>query len=212
MRCGYHGYVEARSQERTGERIAQKQRTRSKLLRAGAQLLSAGVTPTLDDVAIAAGISRATAYRCFATADLLLVEVALTEALGDIDGPVNEVREMCSTIQDHEDRVEAVVRCMGQWAWDHQSALRITLAHSLNSGYQRPGHRAEWIDLALAPALPELTSHAGRQLRRALFLLFGLEPLLSLNDLLHLDRAQALDTLAHMARTLTRSALRTSRK
>lgn len=210
MRCAYHESVEAKSQERTGERIAQKQRTRGRLLEAGAQLLSAGATPTLDDVASAAGISRATAYRYFGTENLLVVEVALTNALGAIDGPLNEVREICSTIHDHEDRVEAVVRCMGQWAWDHQSALRITMAHSLDGGYQRPGHRAEWIDLTLAPALPELTSDAASQLRRALFLLFGLDPLLSLNDLLHLDRAEALNTLAHTARALTQAALRTS--
>jgi len=70
---------------RTG-RTRQKERTRAALLDAARQLLAQGRTPTVEDGAEAAGISRATAYRYFANQRALLVaahpEITATTLLG----------------------------------------------------------------------------------------------------------------------------------
>ncbi len=169
------------------------------------ELLRSQEPVTVEAAALRAGVSRATAYRYFEIADVLRLEAALTEVLDS--GPVAEVRAVCEQVADHADRVEAVVRCMAGWAWDTQPSLRVTLRLALEGRYQRPGNRESWVALALAPALPELGPVVAEQLRRALYPLFGLDPILSLGDLLELDRQEALDTLAFTARALVERAM-----
>src|SRR6187200_2925964 len=60
--------------ERTG-RTNQKARTRASLLEATRALLAEGVTPTVEQAADRAAISRTTAYRYFATQRVLLTAV-----------------------------------------------------------------------------------------------------------------------------------------
>ena len=56
-----------------GGRSAQKARTRDALVAAARGLIARGVTPTVEDAAAEASISRATAYRYFPNARALLV-------------------------------------------------------------------------------------------------------------------------------------------
>ena len=195
----------------TRGRAEQRRRTRQRLARAATELSQSGQTVTIEDTATRAGVSRATAYRYFPSVELLRLEAAMIDAFGSVDGPVAEVNELCARIADHADRLEAVVRRMAIWAWDVQASLRITMRHALDGNYVRPAYREPWIAAALAPALPELNPRCAEQLHRALYPLFGLEPLLSLTDLLHLDREQTLDTLAFTARALITTALRESK-
>ena len=53
-------------------RTRQKQRTRDQLIAAARELITAGDTPRVEEVAEAAGISRPTAYRYFASRAELL--------------------------------------------------------------------------------------------------------------------------------------------
>ena len=66
-------------------RTAQKARTRDALVAAARQLVTSGVTPTVEQAAAAASISRATAYRYFPSARALLLaahpEIAATTML-----------------------------------------------------------------------------------------------------------------------------------
>ena len=55
-----------------GGRSAQKARTRDALVAAARDLVAAGVTPTVEDAAAAASISRSTAYRYFPNERALL--------------------------------------------------------------------------------------------------------------------------------------------
>src|SRR5882757_1425641 len=57
----------------TGGRSAQKARTRHALVAAARDLVASGVTPTVEQAAAAAGISRTTAYRYFPNNRSLLV-------------------------------------------------------------------------------------------------------------------------------------------
>ena len=192
------------SQEQQTGRVDQRRRTRRRILRAAVHLLRSDEPLTLETAAQQAEVSRATVYRYFETADVLRLEAALTDILDS--GPVAEIRTLCQETTNHADRVEAVVRCMAGWAWDTQTSLRITLRLALEGGYQRPGNRDNWIALALAPAEPQLGPAITEQLRRALYPLFGLDPILSLGDLLELNRQQTLDTLAYTARALVNQA------
>ena len=63
-------------------RANQLRRTRKDLLQAAARLMREGRHPSLDEVAEAAMVSRATAYRHFPDVSALLVEATL-----DIDTP-----------------------------------------------------------------------------------------------------------------------------
>src|SRR5690606_29203736 len=67
----------ARARSRANQRL----RTRKDLLRAAARLLAAGRTPTLEEVAAEALVSRATAYRYFPGIEALLLEAALDVAI-----------------------------------------------------------------------------------------------------------------------------------
>ena len=71
----------------SGGRTRQKQRTRESLIAAARMLVEEGATPTVEDVAERAGISRTTAYRYFPNQRTLLVaahpETATTTLLTD---------------------------------------------------------------------------------------------------------------------------------
>src|SRR5512137_2453331 len=69
----------------TTGRQNQRTRTRKDLLLAAARLGKQGQTPSLEDIAREALVSRATAYRYFPTLDALLVEAALDVAVPDAD-------------------------------------------------------------------------------------------------------------------------------
>src|SRR5579872_4176513 len=71
-------------QSRSKERVGQKNRTRKALLAAADALIRNGKPPTVTDVAEAAGISRATAYRYFPTQEMLWAEVALFSVGGPL--------------------------------------------------------------------------------------------------------------------------------
>ena len=66
-------------------RSNQKHRTRKDLLRAAARLLKEGRTPSLEEIAEAALVSRATAYRYFPGVEALLLEASF-----DVETPEPE--------------------------------------------------------------------------------------------------------------------------
>src|SRR5512145_2055964 len=66
-------------------RVNQKQRTRQALLAAAGELLAAGASPSLADVAEHALVSKATAYRYFASADALIAEVMFDRDFPSVD-------------------------------------------------------------------------------------------------------------------------------
>jgi AcrR family transcriptional regulator len=60
------------SARRSNGRANQRDRTRKDLLSAAARLLKEGASPSMEDLAAAAMVSRATAYRYFPNLDALL--------------------------------------------------------------------------------------------------------------------------------------------
>src|SRR5258705_12045072 len=114
-----------------GGRSAQKSRTRAALVAAARDLVAAGTTPTVEDAAEAASISRTTAYRYFPTKRALLLaahpEIAAMSMLPD-DAP-----------QETAGRLDAVVRNLSPMIVDTEPQQRTVLRVSPEARPAHPG-------------------------------------------------------------------------
>jgi AcrR family transcriptional regulator len=185
-------------------RERQKNRTRRMLIQAAAELVRGGHEPSVAELAEAADVSRATAYRYFPAKEVLLAEVALFAAGGPL-----ELGERDGTLP-VPDAVARLVRQVAEWAYENEPVLRTLLRLSLDpaTGVRRPGHRTEWIADVLAPVSDRLPAETYERLSRALTLLLGIDPIVALTDIAGASRKEALDTLDWTARTLVEGALR----
>lgn len=190
-------------------------RTRKDLLLAAARLLKEGRQPTMDEVAQAALVSRATAYRYFPRLEALLVEAPLDGAVPDpkalfAEGPVADPAERV-------DRAEAALHRM---TYQNEPQLRLMLANSLlraggdggrGAAPPRQNRRTPMIEAALAPARARFSREAYENLRAALALVFGTESMVVFRDVLPLPEARARKVKSWMIHTLVRAALKDSR-
>lgn len=185
--------------EQTG-RTRQKARTRTALVDAARELLADGVTPTVEQAADRAGISRTTAYRYFANQrDLLVATYPALEApslLGD-DAPADPVA-----------RVDATVAHMAAQILEHEAALRAQLRLSLEPGTDpaqlplRQGRAIGWFEDALSPLRGRRSAAELRRLALALRSACGLEAFVWLTDVGGVSREEAVAILRSTARAL----------
>lgn len=195
------------------KRLSPRQRTRRDLLAAARELLAEGLPLTVPGVAERAGVSRATAYRYFASNDAVALNATLPppgDPFGDSDWPYAKPRPD----QGLADRVATLVRGMAEWAFDHERELRTVLALSLQPdaeerGFVRGGKlgRFEWIDTALSDLPASVPRAERRKLRTALLPLFGADAIIWTVDVAGLDRKQAVDQLVWTAHALVQSVL-----
>jgi AcrR family transcriptional regulator len=173
----------------------QRRRTRKDLLDAATRLVRAGRKPSLEEVAEAALVSRATAYRYFPSIDALLLEASLDVAIpepatlfrgGPPADPVAAV-----------ERVEAALHAM---IAANEPQLRMMLATSLTRDLEAPpvgrmparqNRRTPLIEAALEPSRGQFTPAAMRMLSRALAIVIGTEAMVVCKDVLQLDEAEA---------------------
>jgi AcrR family transcriptional regulator len=184
----------------------QKSRTRKDLLRAAARLMEAGRSPTIDDVAEEAMVSRATAYRYFPGIEALLVEAAL-----DVAMPEAEILFAGEESGDPAERVLRADAAVAEVVRANEPALRAMLVHSLQQGLAdgdalpiRQNRRSPLIEAALAPA--DFAPAARERLARALALVIGTEAMLVFKDVLRIGDAEADGVRRWMIRTLARAA------
>jgi AcrR family transcriptional regulator len=191
--------------ELTG-RTHQKARTREALIQATRELLAEGVTPTVEQAAVAAEVSRTTAYRYFPNQRALLVatlpQIAATSLLPD---PPPE---------DPVARVEAVAEALASQVVEHEPELRAQLRLSLEpeDGERRElpyrtGRAIAWIEDALAPLRGRMPEPELRRLTLAIRSAVGIEALVWLTDIAGLSREQAADLMRWSAQALLQSAL-----
>jgi len=193
-----------------GGRANQLRRTRKDLLQAAARLAREGRSPTLDEVAEAAMVSRATVYRHFSDVNALLVEAAL-----DIDTPQAEAVLRDAPAQDPVARLERVDAAFETMIRDNEVPLRLMLKHTMERSVRvvhtartaktaktteaaepggaplRQNRRAPLIDAALEPARAQFRPAALKNLRPALAMVIGTEAMLALKDVMQLDEAEA---------------------
>lgn len=188
-----------------GGRSRQKLRTRNALLAAARELIAAGASPTVDDAAGAAGISRTTAYRYFRSQGELLaaahpwVDKASLLPAGAPASPGA--------------RLDAVVAEIHRMVLEIEPQLRTLLRLSLAPGADREalvlrkGRAITWIDDALAPLRGRLPEKQRRRLILAVRASVGIEALVWLTDVAGVSRREATAIMRWSAMALLRSAL-----
>ena len=171
----------------TGGRVQQKARTRRDLLEAARQLMDDGEPFSVNAVADAASISRATAYRYFPDADALMLEAALAAR-------VPSPEELVGDAQDVRERVHRVRHYLFQAVQDAENFYRRYLARVLDSSVRaegrrliRGGRRIPMYEHALAPVRGELTQAAFQDLVLALSAASGVESYIALKDACRAD-------------------------
>lgn len=197
------------SYEETG-RTAQKARTRAALVRAARQLLREGTTPSIEETAEVASISRATAYRYFPNQEALLVE-----AHPEVEAP-SLLGEEPPTAP--EARLDLVVRRLAAIFLEAEESYRAMLRLSLepDAGERgqltlRQGRRYLWLEDALEPLRDRVAGPDFRRLVDAIATVIGIEALVTLTDLGGLSRDEAVEVMRWSARSLLRAALEESR-
>jgi AcrR family transcriptional regulator len=197
------------------ERVNQKRRTRAALVQAARDLLEQGRTPTIADVADAALVSRATAYRYFPSQEHLLLDVVLERSIDEIDRAVDSAAHS----PDVAARVEGLVSAIHEEIAANEAGFRRLLQLSIaQSAPDRPSvatirgeRRLQWIEQALEPIASEIDHDSLRRLTSALALCVGAEAFVVLHDLCGLEPEAADDSLRWAARALVTAARNSQR-
>lgn len=180
-------------------------RTRALMVATASDMMRRGLSPSVSDVAEAAGVSRSTAYRYFPTlADMLRAVVA--EALGPIlgwDAPQTNGAA----------RLASLYRQTFQRLAEHEATFRAAIRQSLEPGTESPGdktlgrgHRRTLLARAVSDS--ELPPQTSARLVHALSLTFGIEAMIVLKDICGLDDRSAEDVALWSAKALLDAARR----
>jgi AcrR family transcriptional regulator len=175
--------------EATG-RTNQKRRTREALVAAARELVADGVTPTVEQAAAAAGVSRTTAYRYFTTQRSLLgaahPETAATSLLP------------ADASLDPRERLDAAVVALVRLVTESEAQQRTMLRLSLEASPEeraalplRQGRAIGWLGEALEPLRGQLSDDDRQRLIFAIRATTGIEALVWLTDVAGLSRSDA---------------------
>lgn len=193
-------------------RANQRRRTRKDLLQAAAQLMKKGRRPSLDEVAEAALVSRATAYRYFPSTDELLAEASV-----DVVTPDAAVLFAGNAKTDPVARLDKVDAALHAMMLTNEPALRLMLANSLQRAARgevegetplRQNRRTPLIEAALEPARRQFKPGSFDLLAKALALIVGTEAMVVFKDVLQLDDAEARRVKRWAIRALVEAAKR----
>jgi len=201
-------------------RERQKQRTRTALIEAYVGLVREGGSPSVAQVAEAAQVSVATAYRYFPDIRSLQVDasVAARHTMPDYQAV------LAAAGDDPLVRIEAVVRAIATWQlgdeamWRRiqQATLERWFAQAERNGLDEQGQveepirssgRQDVVRQALAPLEAHLSAAEFDRLTGAVMLTCGVEAMISARDVAQLSPEEATETMVWAARTLVQSAL-----
>jgi AcrR family transcriptional regulator len=193
------------SGESTSGRVNQKLRTHNAILQAAAELIRTGRDVTMLEIAKAALVSEATAYRHFPDLASLLREA--------LAGQMPSPAEALASVADSDDPVERIAVAterLLRHVLVYQGATRAMIAATITrpaAASERPGLRFGLIDHALTPLEGKLTCAELAQLKNDLAVVVGAEALFCLTDLCGLDAEDAIASIVHTATALTRAAM-----
>jgi AcrR family transcriptional regulator len=184
---------------------------RRHMLDAAMRLMQSGVIPSVSEVAEAAQVSRATAYRYFPS-QALMIRATVEEALGpilewesDSTDAVERIAELVAFAYPRMEKYEATHRAtlrlaLDQWARRQAGTL----------GSEAPivrGNRKALLRKAVSPLRSSLGRPAFDKLTQSLSLIFGIEGIVVLKDIWGLDDAQAERVAIWAANALVRAAV-----
>jgi AcrR family transcriptional regulator len=181
------------------------------LLDTAMRLMQGGRIPSVSDVAEAATVSRATAYRYFPT-QAAMIQEAVNEALGPI-------LAWSSASDDAEERVAELLAFAYPRIEAYEATHRATLLLSLYQWAQRTagtlgneaeivrGNRRRLLVDAVAPLKKRLGRRSFDRLTQSLSLVFGTEAFVVLKDIWGLDGDEARRVAIWAAHALVRAAI-----
>ncbi len=161
------------------------------MLAAAIRLMQDGFIPSVSDVAEAAEVSRATAYRYFPS-QAAMVQAVVDEALGPI-------LEWHSDSERSEERVAELLGFAFPRMLEYEATHRAALAQALDQWARRQagtlggearivrGNRRVLLHDALAPLRRELGARTFDKLAQSLSLIFGIEAIIVLKDIWGLE-------------------------
>ncbi|WP_353646805.1 TetR family transcriptional regulator [Mesorhizobium sp. WSM2239] len=176
------------------------------MIEATRQLLAGGITPTVEQAAEAAAVSRTTAYRYFPNQRSLLLathpEIDLGTLLGD------------NPPTDPETRIDLAVKALAELTVETEPELRTMLRLSLDPelGPREPlllrqGRAVGWLLDAMAPLSDQIPQPELKRLALAIRASCGIEALVWLTDIGGLSREEAVRLMRWSARALFQAAL-----
>lgn len=190
----------------------QKMRTREALLDAALTLVRAGHSPSIVEVAEAAHVSTATAYRYFPNPQSLWSDLAIRQNYS--------VPELLEDLPDAaEERIDAVVRTVADFQFADEVMWRGVLRATLERWFSqldadahdrvpvRGTTRLEMARTALQPLRGDLGPDQLDRLTNAVAMVFGIEALVTARDTCGLEPDAATELMSWAARSLVRAAL-----
>jgi AcrR family transcriptional regulator len=187
-------------------RIGQKQRTRGALIAAARELVAQGMTPTVEEAAVAASISRTTAYRYFPNQRALLFAAhpeTETPSLLSPDASSDPAARLDAVI-------EAFTRLIADTEPQQRTMLRLSLeadADARGPGLLRQGRAIGWIREALSPLSTWMRQAELERLILAIRSATGIEARVWLTDVAGLSSDEAIELMRWSARAMYRSAI-----
>jgi AcrR family transcriptional regulator len=181
-------------------------RTARLMLDTAVQLMQSGVVPSVSDVAEAAEVSRATAYRYFPS-QAALVHAVVDAALGPILDWTSQsadagerTRDLLERSLPRIDAFEATFRAalklsLDQWAQRQAGTLGSEPAFTR-------GHRIDLLREAIAPLRGHVSEADIDRLTKGLSLLFGIEALIVMKDIWGSSAEEARDIVQWAASLL----------
>jgi AcrR family transcriptional regulator len=207
---------------RGAARANQRRRTRKDLLEAAARLMQQGRRPSLEEIAEAALVSRATAYRYFPNVEALLLEASVDvavpgpEALFGAGAGADGGGGPAGGLAERLDRVDAALHAV---TVANEAALRMTLSQSVLRALApedgavpvRQDRRTPLIEAAIEGADDGVEGADPAKLdllAKAAALIVGPEAMVVSWDVLQLDEAEARRVKRWALRALAAAAQR----
>lgn len=195
-------------------RANQRRRTRLALIEAALALCEGGRKPSFPEVAERAMVSRATAYRYYASVEDLISDAMFERAVPPLES-------FCRPGQDDPADVAALAaRTLNKLLLDDEVGLH-SVERSFMSAWldnppesrpPRPARRMQYVAPIIDALKAELPPAARRRLAHALTMLMGTEAALSLRDVAGASTDEALAASGWAAQALVRQALAEARE
>jgi AcrR family transcriptional regulator len=191
-------------------------RTRRLMMETAVKLMQQGITPSISDAAVAAEVSRATAYRYFPS-QAILIQSVIEEAL-------NPIFKWDSADTNIDNRLKDFFDTSLPRIFEFEATFRAALQHSLDIRSRnvgnieevehelKRGHRIKLLSKLIEPLKKELSAKQSAKLVIALSTLFGIEAIIVLKDIGQLSSKEAQATIQWAAGAIIDKALIESQK
>lgn len=168
-----------------------------------------GSAPSVSEVALMAGVSRATAYRCFPSRAAMLTAVVgaslgpmRTFASDHLEG-IDRVMDLFKRSLPRLSKNETSLRTAVQLSLEQRA---LALAGQLKEPSFRRGYRIQILAHAMEPFKSQLPEEIYLQLHKALSVVYGIEPYIVLKDIWSESSKQVETTVLWMAKALVEAA------